>query len=227
MKINAINYYNFNNKSLNSNQDLKRQDDKELGLALISLPNYVSFQGRPAVNKIALVKENSKAVQSKIVKMFNMLPVGSKSYKPFLFTSGQHKYGMLIDKSINGEFKVVVKNMIDSNSDWTTPKRHQTSITCLFDNKGVMKQGELINNVNDNYSKRISYSIEGESRRRLKFDGMKFRPSHGENKNIWNRISDLSTNSAVEDMNFKSSMSDIDLSEVFFELTKNRASILK
>lgn len=226
MKVSQINSSALYVDSINRKQN-NSVLTKEIGLDLISIPNYLNFRGRPMINKVSLVKDSSKAVQAKVIKMYNLLPLGTKITQPLLFVSEGQKYGMLINKMENGEFKVKVKDMIEKVEEWASPKHKQSTITCIFDNNGVMQEGEFLNRINDNYTKRICYFTKGEQCRRLKVDGMLFRPSHGENKDVWNRIRDLSTNSAVDEVNFKTSMANTNLSEIFFELTKNRASVLK
>ena len=226
MKISQITNFALQKKYFTNKQE-KAFETKEYGLELISMPNQINFHARPMVNKISLTKDSSKAIQAKIVKLYNLLPAGTKTQKPALILNGNEKLGVIINKFEDGSFKLKVKDMIETAEDWNLPKQHQSVITCIFDKNGIMKEGEFLNRINDNYTKRICYFTQGESCRRLKLDGMLFRPAHGENKDIWNRIKDLSTNDAIEDINFKNAMSNYELSEVFFELTKNRASILK
>lgn len=226
MKVNQIDSFALYSNKIN-NKTPKNITTKELGFDLISNVNYVSFNARPVANKISLAQDVSKAVQSKITKLYNTLPSGTNLKKPSLVTTGNEKLGVIINKFDDGSFKVKVKDMIENAEDWATPKQNQSVITCIFDKNGVMKEGEFMNRINDNYTKRICYFTQNENCRRLKLDGMLFRPAHGENKDIWNRIKDLSTNDAVEDMNFKNSMGSYNLSEIFFELTKNKASVLK
>lgn len=226
MKVNQINnFIALPNQNFNKQQN--QVVTKELGIDLISAPNYLSFQGRPVSNKILLQNETSKAVQAKIVKLYNILPSGAKLQKPSVLVAGNEKCGVILNKYDDGSFKIKVKDMIEKVEDWDSPKQNQSVITCIFDKNGIMKEGEFLNRVNDNYTKRFCYYTEGESKRRIKTEGMLFRPSHGEDKEVWNRIKDLSVNDAVDDINFKHTLNEYDLSEIFFELTKNRASILK
>ena len=99
-------------------------------------------------------------------------------------------------------------------------------MTCFFDKNGVMTAGELIQRKNENYSKRLCYSTEGSSKRRIKMEGMLFRPSNGEDKVVWNIVQDLSTFDSIQQIDFKKYLQDIPFSELFFELTKNKSTIL-
>ena len=70
MKVNQIDSFALYSNKIN-NKTPKNITTKELGFDLISNVNYVSFNARPVANKISLAQDVSKAVQSKITKLYN------------------------------------------------------------------------------------------------------------------------------------------------------------
>lgn len=227
MRINSIgqNYLRSTNTVTQPTSSSIQQ--KNLGREFLVTQSSIAFQGRVVkYSKPVITSDAGKAIYSKVSRVVTTFPNGCKTVKPFLFQVDGKKYAMTLDKQNMDKVRLVLKDSIETVDDWSHPINSQSTMTCFFDKNGVMTAGELIQRKNENYSKRLCYSTEGSSKRRIKMEGMLFRPSHGEDKDVWNIVKDLSTFDSIQQIDFKKSLQDIPFSELFFELTKNKSTIL-
>lgn len=227
MNITAVGFSNSFNlkKSGLKKQNLQDKHNTETLNKDININSLAFYGSRVVYRKPILNNEISK----KIISKFQNFPEKGSMVKGYcsIFEIGGKKYGIFIDKADMNKTTFKVRNLVESVENWDKPLDSQSVLECTFDKNGVMINGELMKRFNKNYTRRFNYNIEGGSKRRIITEGMHFRPADGSNKELWNLIPDMSTNKVVSDMNFKREFEDIELAELFFELTRRNTTVLK
>ena len=225
MQINSIglaNYYGMNS--------LKTQKKNPKSNNNISEPTYnnipsLSFYGtRAKIRKPELQKEISKKIVDKFQKFPNerRIPEGVCTF----FEINGKKYAARIDKIDKDKTSFVIKSNVDDTSSFDTPEIGKESIQCIFNKDGYMIFGELLKKINKNYTRKFVYTAERDVVRRIKTDGALYRPADGTDRDLWHLVKDRSTNTSIEEINFKKEFKDFDFAELFFELAKHKTTIL-
>ena len=225
MQINSIGLANYYGKN-----SLKTQKKNPKSNNNISEPTYnnipsLSFYGtRAKIRKPELQKEISKKIVDKFQKFPNerRIPEGVCTF----FELNGKKYAVRIDKVDKDRTSFIIKSNVDNASSFDTPEIGKESIQCIFNKDGYMVFGELLKKINKNYTRKFVYTAERDVVRRIKTDGALYRPADGTDRDLWHLVKDRSTNTSIEEINFKKEFKDLDFAELFFELTKHKTTIL-
>ena len=177
LNINQIPYRTYNNSLIkrgNNTEPTKTNSDVSFGAKVVKL------------KKPVLENKSVQALSNKISSFLEKIPNDFSINKPVLTTVGDDIVGFTINKTeAKTNITIKRKDLSDKIIDWNANKEFCEILTLVLNNKGQMIEGSYSKAGAWNYG----YLFERNEKniRRLKFAGMTFTPTAGDN-NTWKAI---------------------------------------
>lgn len=189
-------------------------------------PASLSFQStrKVALKPLNFSDSTIEALVNKIKKTAVKLEPGSE-FPVRLFDLNGARFGYKINKNENSETIIIIKNLIDTLTDWNKTKNKQSELKFTVNSDGCLETAVLSKKINDNFSKRFDSYIEYPNRRRIHTnEGLVLLQSMN-NENIWNTRPCFCKNRLNKAFDVTKDFNDIALADIFFELSKKHTSL--
>lgn len=236
MKINPTNNYIYPQQIKKVNNSTQQAQTREnstfqyssigFGCVLVNGSKGVTVNG---LRKVSPINEISTEVYRKISGFLKRLPQNSEMKEPKFFTIGDEKLAFLIKKG-NSDTELVIDRNVETLADWNKNNGYKKEedkhyMTCLFNERGLMKKGKLYFTNKSGKNSKISLLHTGKEGRRVEYGDEIFRPILG-NITEWAIVPNKnSRNTAGKDNLFKK-FENVLLSDLFIEFANNKTTIL-
>lgn len=218
MKINSICRADVKVNNARSIQNNKKQ-------VLPQNNNYYSLTFMATAPQTPIFKnEINKKILERTHKWFANIETGKRMIVPTIIEHKDKKYGLTWDKRNSKLSILTIKDKINTKEDWNTPQAEQTVVTCVFDERGFLDNGSVMQAEKRGYSKYAFFSKEGKGHKRLDIEGLKYRPAQ-DSDTIWSSIPAYSYNEIVKDIDVLNYFDNNEIAEFFLKFTKSNTTI--
>lgn len=209
-----------NNAKTHENPSVSKNDYSQLSFGCSY--NQVGAVG---LRKIRIPNQHTQEACTKFLSILRNLPAKMKMSEARFYSVGEEKIGYLIDKSATKKIQLCVKTNVENLKDWYNEDNSGTVLECIFDEKGLMKLGKLIQKKDGNKPSEIIFQHIGKEGRRITIDEKLYRPTVGKN-DFWSLVPNPNHRYSMGEYNLSESVKDIPFSDLFLEMANNKTSVL-